>query len=158
MLAMPQSTVMTICTPLAGELAERFGVEAVAVFEPMRDVKIDVCAPRCLRHVEQDRGAGDAVDVVVAVDADFLLLFDGLKDAFDGLIDAWQRFGFMKSRKRGGQENSCSLRFADFAIPQKLSDDGRDVQALAERFQAGTVIGRQMPNLASGRSNHFQCG
>src|SRR2546425_12288757 len=57
--------------PVRGELAERLAVEAVALLVAVRDVRADDRAELAERP-DEDRRAGDAVDVVVPVDDDAL--------------------------------------------------------------------------------------
>ena len=64
---------------LVGEPRERLGAHAVAFVEPAREVPVDVGA-ELAQEQDGERGGGDAVDVVVAVDADPPAVGDGGAD------------------------------------------------------------------------------
>ena len=65
----PQSTVSTSPTPSSASRLERVARDAVALLEPARQVPVDVGA-ELAQEQDGERGRADAVDVVVAVDAD----------------------------------------------------------------------------------------
>ena len=60
-----------------GQGADRLAVQAVAFVDAVGDVVIDL-GPEQRQQLPEDGDAGDAVDVVVAVDGDLLFLLDGL--------------------------------------------------------------------------------
>src|SRR5258706_11281105 len=64
---------------LVADLPDRVGVQAVPLFDPMRDVILDV-PPEHRDGVPEDARGGDAVDVIVAVDEDPLAIANGLGD------------------------------------------------------------------------------
>ena len=70
-LVMPQSSVTSSFTPSRGELRHGLAVEAVSLDQPVRDVLDDLATGRP-QEAGQERGGGDAVDVVVAVAGDAL--------------------------------------------------------------------------------------
>src|SRR6476660_4924270 len=78
-----------------GELAQRFGIQAVTFFESFGDVVIHLAAEQ-RDGAPEDGGGGDAVDVVVAVDDDFFAGFDGEVDPLGGADDAGEEGGLME--------------------------------------------------------------
>ena len=116
-----------------GELFEGFGVEAVAFFEALGDVVVDVAAEEG-DGVPEDGGGGDAVDVVVAVDDDFFLVADGLVDALGGFEDAGEEGGLMEMVEAGGEEGRAVGGAGDAAIEEDLGDEGGG-------FEAGRQLG-----------------
>ena len=72
---MPQSTVRMSFDALLGEARDRRRGDAVALLEPARQVPADVGAELPQRQ-HRERRRADAVDVVVAVDADPLAALD----------------------------------------------------------------------------------
>src|SRR3954469_17386480 len=69
---------------LVTDLRDRFGIEPVPLVDAMGDVEAYGAAER-FDGVPEDRGGGDAVDVVVAVDDDPLAIANRLRDALGGL-------------------------------------------------------------------------
>ena len=86
-----------------GDLGQGLGVEAVALFEPVRHVDFDGAAGQ-LQGLLEDGGAGDAVDVVVAVDADLAPAAGGVEQAVGGLAHAGQQVGRVQADERGVEE------------------------------------------------------
>ena len=78
---MPQSTVMRSCVPALAIDSTASTIEAIALVDAVRDVVIDVCAEE-REDLPEDCDACDAIDVVVAVECDFLFLCDGLFEFF----------------------------------------------------------------------------
>ena len=110
-----------------GELLQRLVVEAVAVVEAVRHVELDLGIEQ-VQAGQQDRGRGDAVHVVVAVDADLLLV---LRSPPGGVRPRRRRRAAARVRaaRSVGSPGIAPRRQARrFAIEQELSDDGRDAQ------------------------------
>src|SRR5688572_28794462 len=74
---------------VGSDFSKSFLVEAITVFESMRDMEIDL-RPEVLEARQKDRGASNAIHVVVAVDANLLPGVDGREDAVDRLDNAGQ--------------------------------------------------------------------
>ncbi len=114
---------------------EDAGLHAIAVAEAMRDVKADEVRAggehfNC--GFEQDDGNG-AIDVVVAIEKDWLARGDGAFDAFDGgghaehekgIVEVG-RFGIEKSRGLGGG--------GDAARNEQLRKNEREASFAGER-------------------------
>ena len=81
-----------LCVVL-GELFDSFGVEAITFVDAVGDVKIDVGVGE-FEAVPEDGDAGDAIDVIIAIDDDFLFLFQGDLDSLDGWFDSAEAVGF----------------------------------------------------------------
>src|SRR4029079_12493621 len=64
---------------LVGEPGERLAADSVAFVEATRQMPGDLCA-ELAQEESRERGGGDAVDVVVAVDADPAALLDSGTD------------------------------------------------------------------------------
>src|SRR5689334_21006268 len=58
------------------ELSQRFGVEAVAFFQSLGNVVVHIAAQQ-RDGVPENRGGGDAIDVVIAVDHNFFAIAYG---------------------------------------------------------------------------------
>src|SRR6185437_15979787 len=71
------------------DLRDSLAVQAVAFFDAMGDVEIDVAAERPDRMPENG-GGGDAIDVVIAVNDDPLLFANRAGDALRRRYQAWQ--------------------------------------------------------------------
>ncbi len=78
--------------PRGGELTQSFVVEAVAFFEPARDVEIRLAAEQA-QALQQERGGRHAVDVVVAVDGDLPAVAHGAHQSSGGFRDAAEQRG-----------------------------------------------------------------
>jgi len=78
---------------ILGELFNGFGVEAIAFVDAMGDIELDLGAGE-LEAVPEDGDAGDAIDVIVAIEDDFLFLFQGGLDSLYGGFDSAEAIGF----------------------------------------------------------------
>src|SRR5438552_176368 len=88
--------------PIRGELAERLAVEAVPLLVAVRDVRADDRAELAER-TDEDRRAGDAVDVVVPVDDDALASRERTVEALDRPVQIAHRRALIR-RDPGRQE------------------------------------------------------
>ena len=57
--------------PVAGRQPQRLGGESITIFEPQGDVIFDLSA-ELPQHIDQQAGSGDAVDIVITMNGDFL--------------------------------------------------------------------------------------
>ena len=96
---------MTIFHALVGD-AVAFGI-AVGniVFHEIFGVGADNFA----KEGVQERDCGSAVDVVVAVDEDFLIVDNGIGKAFDGLVHVFHQEGVVKFCDVGVEEFGSRL-------------------------------------------------
>src|SRR5437870_11618443 len=81
--------------PIRGELAERLAVEAVPLLVAVRDVRADDRAELAER-TDEDRRAGDAVDVVVPVDDDALASRERTVEALDRPVQIAHRRALLR--------------------------------------------------------------
>ena len=111
------------------------------------------------KHVPQDRRAGDAIDVVVAVDADPPPILDRREQPFDGLRHPRQQFRLVQ-RGQGRLHEPLGLAgIFDVPIVQKLSEKRRDAEGSAESIDGGLVMRQKTPHLARGcRGVHARNG
>jgi len=116
-----------------GDGFEGVGVEAVAFFETFGDVVVDVAAEEG-DGVPEDGGCGDAVDVVVAVDDDFFVSFDGVVDAVGGFEDAGEELWGVEMMEGWGEEVVAEGGVGEAAIEEDLGDEGGG-------FETGGEIG-----------------
>ncbi len=89
--------------PAGDDLADGLFVEAVTLLEAVGDVVVDVR----ISHPQdppQDGCAGDAVDVVVAVDDDLAALLDRLADQVGGPLGAVEGLGRQQVAELGVEE------------------------------------------------------
>ena len=121
---------------------ECFGVEAVTFVDAVGDVAGDGGFGE-VEGVIEDGGCGDAVDVVVAVDDDGLVVVDGLADALCGLICAGEQGGVVKVFERWREEVGGGFRGADISFEEKVGDEGMLVDLLCEiiRGDLGGLVG-----------------
>jgi hypothetical protein len=74
--------------------------------------------------LDEDGAGGDAVDVEVAVDGDFLAVFDGFAEAVDGGADLGEEEGVVVDG--GGVEVGGGLfGGADVAVVEEVADERR---------------------------------
>src|SRR5581483_852759 len=117
------------------QLAQRFGVQAVAFVHPVRNVVLDVCAKR-FQDTDQQRRAGHAVRIEIAVDDHWLTFADRLPNPAYGLGHA-AHLKRLARRRLPQQKTLCSVRVGVAPVIQDLSDDG--MEALKTR----SLVGRQ---------------
>jgi len=120
-----------------GEPLDRGGGQAVAVVDPARQVPVDV-GPERAQRAHEDRGRGDAVDVVVAVHGDPRAAPDVAEDQRGGLAQPAERLERML--RLGLQEPARGLRVAQPAPHQHLREHGRDAQRVAQPLGGGVVV------------------
>ena len=116
-----------------GQGAHRLAVEAVAFLDPMGDIEIDLGAEQG-QQLPEDGDAGDAVDVVVAVDGDLLFLLDGLAQAGDGRLDPRHMGRPDQLGQLRLQEHVALGGLRDPAIEQHLRHQRRDPQRPGQRL------------------------
>ena len=105
----------------------------------MRDVVIDVCAEE-REDLPEDGDAGDSVNVVVAVEGDFLFLGEGLFDSLCGGFDAGEQFGADEVGQFGSEKGGAGLRVGDAAVYEQLRQKRRDLERFCEL--GGSRVGR----------------
>jgi hypothetical protein len=132
---------------LVAQLGQRLGVQAVAFLDAVGDVELGVPAEHADR-VPQDAGGRDAVDVVVAVDDDLLLVPDRPGDPVGGLGDAGQGVRVVQGRQRRAEERLAVGRLGDAPAEQDLGDQRGDLQA-ARQLVGGRVRRGDVPALRS---------
>ena len=71
------------------EVLDGLCIQAVAFFHTMRDVILDV-GSGCRKGMPEHGGSGDAIDVIIAIESDFLAGPRGGGDARGGGIDVGQ--------------------------------------------------------------------
>src|SRR5262249_57223689 len=101
----------------------------------------------------EDRGAGDAVNIVVAVDADTLTLLDRLIDALGSFSSAGQRPRRVQVIQRSVEEGPSPLRSAQATVEQYLGDHRRHVEGASQRRNGGRIVRQQVPLLGHRRQS-----
>ncbi|MPM46187.1 hypothetical protein SDC9_92885 [bioreactor metagenome] len=93
--------------PAVAEMGQRFaqtfGGEAVAVVKAVRNERVDDRAVAA-QHQRQQRTAGDAVGVVIAVDQDRFAVGDGIPDPLGGRFDSGEPIGVAQAVEPGIQK------------------------------------------------------
>jgi hypothetical protein len=123
--------------PARGEALDRGSGQAVAVVDPARQVPVDV-GPEGAQRAHEDRGRGDAVDVVVAVHGDPRAAPDVSEDHRGGVVEPAERLERMS--RLGLQEAPRVGRIAQPAPYQHLREHGRDAQLAAQPLGGGVVV------------------
>ena len=126
-----------------GELLDRLAGEAVALVEPTREAPFDVGA-ELTEDEEGDRGRRDAVDVVVAVDADSLACSDRPADPCDGDVHVAERRGIVV-RRLCGEECAGRGRIVEPAPDQHRRGRLADLERVGERLDTAPVTGSGRP-------------
>jgi hypothetical protein len=129
--------------PGVTDLLKRLGIQPVAFVDPVGDVEIDLSAQDG-DGVPEDGGGGDAVDVVVAVDDDFLLVPHRLGDAIGGLSQVWDRERVVQAFEAGAEEILALGRLLDAAVEQHLGQQRRGLKPLGQLRHAGVGL-RDVP-------------
>ena len=91
------------------EFAQLLGIQAIALREPQRRMELDMGA-HLVQERQQNGGASDAIDVVVAVNAYPALFDDGSRDSLGGSRDARQLKRLMQAIQRCIQESAAPRR------------------------------------------------
>jgi hypothetical protein len=123
--------------PPRGQPLDRRRREPVAVVDAARQVPVDVGAKRAQR-AHEDRGRGDAVDVVVAVHGDARAPADVAEDHPGGGLQAPERLERM--RLLGLEEAPRGPGVAEPAPHQHLREHVRDAQLAAQPLGGGVVV------------------
>ena len=97
----------------------------------MGDIEFDVGGGE-FKAVPEDGDAGDAIDVVVAIDDDFLFLFQCDLDSLDGGFDSAEAIGFEKIAELRVEEFFGFNDIGDAAVVKQLGDEVGDVEFLSE--------------------------
>ncbi len=106
------------------ELADGVGVEAVAFVDAVGDVVIDVGSGG-FEGVPEHGGAGDAVDVVVAIEGDFFVGADGVNDAIGGGVHVGEEIGGEEVFEFGVEEGGGGgFRGGEAAVDEDAGDEG----------------------------------
>src|SRR5688572_207888 len=85
---------------VVAELGDRFGIQAVSFVDAVGGVEVG-SATEGADGVPENRGGGDAVDVVVAVKDDPLVVADRAGDAIGGAGEAGYCFGVVETLEAG---------------------------------------------------------
>ena len=131
---------------LLANLLDRLGVQAITFFQPMRNVEIDHAA-EVSDGVPENGAGGDAVDVVVAVDDDLLLVANGPGHALGRLGEARNAGRIMQALQARPQKFMAILRLMNAAIEQKLCDYRRSLQARSQFLGAGASAAARVQRL-----------
>ncbi len=126
------------------DLPQRIAVESVTLFEPVRHVQVRRGAEQA-EDVEEDGGAGHAVHVVIAVDAQAAAGTDGGEDAVGCLGHARQQFRRMQSGQGSVEEAAGLGGIAQAAIEQQLGHGRTQPQGGRQAFDGGRVMRQQPP-------------
>ena len=131
------------------EFPKRLAVQTVAVDDAVRHMEFDFRV-QDRQQSHQDRGAGGAVHVVVAVDADALIRADGGKQFLGGFGYAGHESRGVQAGHRRPQEFPGGRRRTQTAVHQQLGDDRRD-RRLARQIASGfRILSGDLPTLANG--------
>ena len=122
--------------PSLREPPECVEVQTVSLDQSIRDVVVDARRRPATRsevgegaqHGDEERRAGDAVDVVVAVDADRLARLERARQPRDGSVDALERERVGQMLERRFEEPLRLLGVAQSARPERASDGGQQPQ------------------------------
>jgi hypothetical protein len=145
-----------------GGLEDR-GLDAVALAQPVRDVKTDGSAPGLGsgEHLdggfEEDDGGG-AVHVVVAVQQDGLAAGDGQFKAVYGSGHAAHPKGIVEVGKVRIEEMECGFGSDDAASQKQLRDDLRNVSFGGQVGSGLGLGGAELPALRSGCEDRLRSG
>ena len=94
---------MISATPMAAARSMTSAAHAVTVAEAVRNVKAGFAA-RHLDGLLQNDDRDGAVDVVIAIDQDFLFGLDGRFHSRDGIVHAGEQRGVMQVIEIGSQK------------------------------------------------------
>ncbi|MBV6467223.1 MAG: hypothetical protein PGMFKBFP_02566 [Anaerolineales bacterium] len=133
--------------PVRVEFVERVVVQSVAFLEAVGDVLVDVAAEGA-QTLDQQRGGGDAVHVVIAIDGDPFAIRERGLDAIhgDAHVLHLERVG---AEVRLGAQEGLSLRIGgDAAVEEDLPQDGR--MGVERRVRFGGDAGLQEPAIFVG--------
>ncbi|MNY03083.1 hypothetical protein D3C86_1356840 [compost metagenome] len=128
-----------------GEVLEGVAVHAVAVFEAVGQEVLDVVAG-ARQVAEEQRGAGDPVGVVVAVDDDGLAGFEGAREAAGGLFDAGQGPG-VELVGLVAQVAASGLGVRDPADGEHAGEQGGDAEFVREAVDEVGVGVAEVPGV-----------
>ena len=135
-------------------MSDGVGIEAVAFIDAMGDVVIDVSAGG-FEQVPEHGGAGDAVDVVVAVEGDFFVGADALDDAIGGAVHVGEEIRRMKVFELGVEEGGSGGGSGEAAGDEDAGDECGKLEGvgycLGLGFQRGVEAGKDPFLFAEGR-------
>ena len=117
---------------LPRDLLQGICVQPIALCETVRDIVGDISAERA-DAPHQEGGCRHAVHIIVPVDHDRLATADGTQDALRPALHIRHEERIMKRRIRRVEKGARFLCRADAALPEELSDDGRDADLCGER-------------------------
>ena len=132
MLAIPQSTLTTSDTPDSCQFADLLRRSARSLRTSRSGMWNSTSRPTGVQESQEDRGAGHAVHVVVAVDANPPPVDDRLRDPLRGLGDAGQCHGRVKAGERRVEETARGRRVGDLPVEEQLRDDRRNLAPVGE--------------------------
>ena len=131
---------------IGGQRADGFGVQPVAFVDAMGDVVADFGAEQFQAQPE-NRRAGHAVDVVVAVDGDPPSGADRGVDPLGGQRAAGQQFGIAEGRKLGIEKVAGGGRVGHAAADQQLGHHRRDARGVLQGRDTGRIVRVDAPAL-----------
>ncbi len=113
-----------LCSGLCECFDCRF-VEAVAFFDAVGDVGGDLCVwSDDSQHVDEDRGGGDAIDIVISEDDDGFIVGDGVEDALSGFIEVGDQRRVVESGEGRGEECFGGLSVVEVACGEDAVNEG----------------------------------
>ncbi len=128
-----------ICAVVDGGL-DGVAVEAVAFIDAVGDVGMDIGGGGG-EGVPEHGGAGDAIDVVVAVEGDFFLVADGGGDAVGGDVDVGEEGRGGEIFELGIEEGEGGGGVGDAAVEEEAGDEGGDLEFAGEGREEGRGVG-----------------
>ena len=126
--------------PGLGDLPQRLRVQAVAFLQAVGHVEIDGLRSHEVQALPEDRGAGDAVGVVVAVDADCPALAHGGEEPVGRGRHAGEETRREQAGERRIEEAARPVGVVEPAVEEELRDDGRRPERGRQFFDGGAVV------------------
>ena len=131
---------------------ERIHAEPVSVLEPVRqERRRDRAEPA--EHLDHERGGGDAVHVVVAVDEDGAALLDVRPDHLDGLLHSGQHEGIRHVGEAGLEEGIDVGVGGEPPGDERAGHGAREPVRLGDVGGDGGIGGSELPTLFGGNEH-----
>src|SRR5262249_21492453 len=126
------------------QFLQRLDPQTIAIFQAIRQMEPHGHVED-LKQLPKDRGGRDAVGIVVAVDADRLLLLDRFEQMIDRGRNTGKQFRRMQPGERGIEKSASVFWFGQPAVEQKLRGDRRDPQRACQPFDRVRIVRQQVP-------------